>query len=184
MTAKRIRLFGARPRRIAIPERALTPVLPALSQPFCRSPHEHDRGGRPRAGAEVSLPQVMAPTMAPRGPHSSSGSPALPSAQLPRPRYPATGRHPIGSRQSRAEASAAHNRSREGRSPLLGRACDLRVFLRGLRTEQGSTVATASETETVIKKIIPYLTRRGFDVQTDFTFKYPTGGSVRANLVH
>lgn len=43
-------------------------------------------------------------------------------------------------------------------------------------------MATASETETVIKKIIPYLTRRGFDVQTDFTFEYPTSGSVRANL--
>lgn len=51
MTAKRIRLFGARPRRIAIPERALTPVLPALSQPFCRSPHEHDRGGGVRKRA-------------------------------------------------------------------------------------------------------------------------------------
>ena len=43
-------------------------------------------------------------------------------------------------------------------------------------------MATASETETVIKKIIPYLTRRGYDVGTDFTFEYPTTGSARATL--
>lgn len=43
-------------------------------------------------------------------------------------------------------------------------------------------MATASETETVIKKIIPYLTRRGYDVAKDFTFEYPTSGSTRATL--
>lgn len=39
-----------------------------------------------------------------------------------------------------------------------------------------------SETETVIKKIIPYLIRRGYDVDKDFTFEYPTKGTARANL--
>jgi type I restriction enzyme M protein len=39
-----------------------------------------------------------------------------------------------------------------------------------------------SETETVIKRIIPYLTRRGYDVSADFTFEYPTAGSERAKL--
>lgn len=43
-------------------------------------------------------------------------------------------------------------------------------------------MATISETDTVIKKIIPYLTRRGYDVQTDFTFEYPATGSARANV--
>jgi type I restriction enzyme M protein len=31
-----------------------------------------------------------------------------------------------------------------------------------------------SETETVIKKILPYLQRRGYDIQDDVTFEYPT----------
>src|SRR5271170_3908369 len=39
-----------------------------------------------------------------------------------------------------------------------------------------------SETETVIKKIIPYLQRRGYDVEKDFTFEYPTPGTSRAAL--
>jgi type I restriction enzyme M protein len=43
-------------------------------------------------------------------------------------------------------------------------------------------VAKISETETVIKKIIPYLVRRGYDVDKDFTFEYPTPGTARANL--
>jgi type I restriction enzyme M protein len=43
-------------------------------------------------------------------------------------------------------------------------------------------MAKVSETETVIKKIIPYLVRRGYDVEKDFTFEYPTAGSARANL--
>jgi type I restriction enzyme M protein len=43
-------------------------------------------------------------------------------------------------------------------------------------------MAKISETETVIKKIIPYLVRRGYDVDKDFTFEYPTAGTVRATL--
>ena len=43
-------------------------------------------------------------------------------------------------------------------------------------------MAKISETETVIKKIIPYLVRRGYDVEKDLTFEYPTAGSARANL--
>jgi type I restriction enzyme M protein len=43
-------------------------------------------------------------------------------------------------------------------------------------------MATISETETVIKKIIPYLRRRGYDEAKDFTFEYPVSGSSRANL--
>ena len=43
-------------------------------------------------------------------------------------------------------------------------------------------MATISETETVIKKIIPYLTRRGYDLDKDFTFEYPTKGTARASL--
>lgn len=43
-------------------------------------------------------------------------------------------------------------------------------------------MAKISETETVIKKIIPYLVRRGYDVDKDFTFEYPTTGTARANL--
>jgi type I restriction enzyme M protein len=43
-------------------------------------------------------------------------------------------------------------------------------------------MAKISETETVIKKIIPYLTRRGYDVEADFSFEYPATGSTRANL--
>lgn len=43
-------------------------------------------------------------------------------------------------------------------------------------------MAKASETETVIKKILPYLVRRGYDVDKDLTFEYPTTGSMRANL--
>ena len=43
-------------------------------------------------------------------------------------------------------------------------------------------MAKISETETVIKKIIPYLVRRGYDVDKDLTFEYPTVGSARANL--
>lgn len=39
-----------------------------------------------------------------------------------------------------------------------------------------------SETETVVKKIIPYLVRRGYDVDSDFTFEYPTKGTARHNL--
>ena len=39
-----------------------------------------------------------------------------------------------------------------------------------------------SETETVIKKIIPYLIRRGYDVDKDLTFEYPTKGTARATL--
>jgi type I restriction enzyme M protein len=39
-----------------------------------------------------------------------------------------------------------------------------------------------SETETVVKKIVPYLIRRGYDVEKDFTFEYPTAGTARANL--
>ncbi|MHA6766217.1 N-6 DNA methylase [Sphingobium ummariense] len=43
-------------------------------------------------------------------------------------------------------------------------------------------MAKISETETVIKKIIPYLVRRGYDVDKDFTFEYPTKGTARATL--
>lgn len=43
-------------------------------------------------------------------------------------------------------------------------------------------MGSISETETVIKKIIPYLTRRGYDVDKDFTFEYPTAGTERAKL--
>ena len=43
-------------------------------------------------------------------------------------------------------------------------------------------MAKTSETETVIKKIVPYLVRRGYDVEKDLTFEYPTTGSARANL--
>jgi len=39
-----------------------------------------------------------------------------------------------------------------------------------------------SETETVIKRIIPYLVRRGYDVDKDLTFEYPTAGTTRATL--
>lgn len=34
-----------------------------------------------------------------------------------------------------------------------------------------------SETETVVKRILPYLVRRGYDVDTDLTFELPTSGS-------
>jgi len=43
-------------------------------------------------------------------------------------------------------------------------------------------VAKISETETVIKKIIPYLQRRGYDVDKDFTFEYPAADTARASL--
>lgn len=46
----------------------------------------------------------------------------------------------------------------------------------------GRMMAKISETETVIKKIIPYLIRRGYDVDKDFTFEYPTKGTARAML--
>ncbi|WP_293798600.1 N-6 DNA methylase [uncultured Bosea sp.] len=43
-------------------------------------------------------------------------------------------------------------------------------------------MAKISETETVIKKILPYLERRGYDVSGDITFEYPTASSARASL--
>lgn len=43
-------------------------------------------------------------------------------------------------------------------------------------------MSKASETETVIKKIIPYLIRRGYDLNTDFTFEYATPGTERSTL--
>jgi type I restriction enzyme M protein len=43
-------------------------------------------------------------------------------------------------------------------------------------------MAKVSETETVIKKILPYLVRRNYDIDADLTFEYPTPGTQRANL--
>ncbi|MGV8951463.1 MAG: N-6 DNA methylase [Cypionkella sp.] len=43
-------------------------------------------------------------------------------------------------------------------------------------------MAKISETETVIKKILPYLVRRGYEIDGDITFEYPTAGTQRASL--
>jgi type I restriction enzyme M protein len=43
-------------------------------------------------------------------------------------------------------------------------------------------VSKISETETVVKKILPYLQRRHYDMNADITFEYPTAGSQRAAL--
>ncbi len=43
-------------------------------------------------------------------------------------------------------------------------------------------MAKISETETVIKKILPYLVRRGYQIEGDITFEYPTAGTQRATL--
>lgn len=45
-----------------------------------------------------------------------------------------------------------------------------------------SVMAKISETETVVKKILPYLVRRGYNIDTDLTFEYPTPGTQRAAL--
>ncbi len=46
-------------------------------------------------------------------------------------------------------------------------------------------VKTASETETVIKRILPYLQRRGYDIEKDLRFEIPTGipGAARKGFV-
>ncbi|MGR9284287.1 N-6 DNA methylase [Rhizobium johnstonii] len=43
-------------------------------------------------------------------------------------------------------------------------------------------MAKISETETVVKKILPYLQRRHYDLNADITFEYPTAGTQRAAL--
>lgn len=43
-------------------------------------------------------------------------------------------------------------------------------------------MAKISETETVIKKILPYLVRRGYDIDADVTFEYPSESTERASL--
>ena len=46
-------------------------------------------------------------------------------------------------------------------------------------------VKFASETETVIKRILPYLQRRGYDIEKDLRFEIPTGipGEVRKGFI-
>ena len=39
-----------------------------------------------------------------------------------------------------------------------------------------------TETETVIKKILPYLRRRGYDIETDLDFETPVKLTGRYNL--
>lgn len=43
-------------------------------------------------------------------------------------------------------------------------------------------MTSISETETVIKRIVPYLIRRGYDLDKDLTFEYPAKGSTRATM--
>lgn len=43
-------------------------------------------------------------------------------------------------------------------------------------------MAKISETETVVKKILPYLVRRGYEIDADITFEYPTPSTQRASL--
>ena len=46
-------------------------------------------------------------------------------------------------------------------------------------------VRPASETETVIKRILPYLRRRGYDIDKDLRFEIPTGipGEARTGFI-